>query len=73
MTDRLTVRLVVVLLGLFALTGLAGLIWLVDHDVEGELLAIVATPMGSALGALSAVLVSTRSAPEVPPGPTDGP
>lgn len=66
MTDTFTVRAVVLMLGLFALLGLGGLVWLVDHGVDGDQLAIIAGPTGTALGALGAVLVSTRSAGDPP-------
>lgn len=61
MTDRRVVLIVVVMLGVFALGGLAALTWLVHGKTPGDQLAIIAGPMGVALGALSAVLVSTRT------------
>lgn len=67
MTDRFTVRAVVCFLGVGMLVGLVGLIWLVGKtDIkDAGLLAVIAGPTGTALGALGAVLVSTRT--------TDGP
>lgn len=62
MTDRRVVLIVVIMLGVFALGGLAALTWLVHGKTPGDQLAIIAGPMGVALGALSAVLVSTRTA-----------
>lgn len=63
MTDRRVVLIVVIMLGVFALGGLAALTWLVHGKTPGDQLAIIAGPMGVALGALSAVLVSTRTVP----------
>jgi hypothetical protein len=65
MTDRTVVLAVVVLLGAFCLLGLGGLIWLIDHGSDGEVLAIVAGPTSAALGALGALLASTRSSEHV--------
>lgn len=61
MTDKGTIRAVVILLGLFALVGLSGMIYLIDRETEADMLAILAGPMGTALGALASILVSTRS------------
>lgn len=61
MTDRRVVLIVVLMLGTFALGGLGALTWLVHGKTPGDQLAIIAGPMGVALGALSAVLVSTRT------------
>lgn len=66
MTDKFTVRSVVLLLGAFALVGIAGLIWLIDHQAASENLAIVSGLTGTALGALGAVLVSTRTVTDSP-------
>lgn len=86
MTDTFTVRSVVLLLGLFASIGLVGLIFLIYSGTTSADLAIVSSPVATALGALAAVLVSTRSAPaaalpvgdqpvtvEPPPAPTAPP
>lgn len=67
MTDSFVVRAVVLLLGAFALIGLAGLIFLVWSGTAGSDLAIVGGPTGVALGALGALLVSTRVGPTPPP------
>lgn len=58
MQDYWTERAVAVLLGLFSIIGLLELGWLVDHAKvsDGALLAIIATPVGVALGALSSLL-----------------
>lgn len=67
MTDRFVVRSVVLFLGVATLIGLVGLIWLVDQGkaTDAALLAVVAGPTGSALGALSALLVHTSVEPVV--------
>lgn len=58
MGDRWTERAVVVMLGVFALVGLGGLIWLIDHGsvTDAALLAIIAGPTGTALGSLGTLL-----------------
>lgn len=63
MTNKGTVFLVVVFLGVATLLGMGGLIWLVGTtDVkDAALLAIVAGPTGTALGALATLLASTRT------------
>lgn len=70
MTSKGTVFLVVAFLGVATLMGMGGLIWLVGTtDVkDAALLAIVAGPTGTALGALATLLASTRteSGPPVP-------
>lgn len=58
-TDTLTVRLVVVFLGLAVLGALAAVAWLVAGGKDPGAVATIGT---TALGALAAVLVSTRSA-----------
>lgn len=63
MTDTFTVRAVVLLLGLFAAVGLVGLIFLIYTGTTSQDLAIIVTPVATALGSLASVLVSTRSAP----------
>lgn len=65
MTDRLTVVMVVTFLGVSTLVGLGGLIWLVGRlEVkDAALLAIIAGPTGTALGALGTLLASTRTGP----------
>lgn len=61
MTDTFTVRAVVCFLGAAALVGLVGLFWLVGTtDVrDAALLAIVAGPTGTVIGALSTLLART--------------
>lgn len=63
MTDNFTVRAVVMLLGVFALVGLVGLIWLIDHGSvsDAALLAIIAGPTGTALGSLGTLLARTST------------
>lgn len=62
-TDTFTVRAVVLLIGAFAVVGLVGLVFLIWSGTQSADLAIVSGPLGVALGALSAVLVSTRNVP----------
>lgn len=66
MTDRKVVLIVVLMLGVFALGGLAALAWLIHGKTPGSELAIISGPMGVALGALAAVLVSTRTTEDPP-------
>lgn len=66
MTDRKTVLAVVYLLGAFLLLSLGGVIYLVAIEQQADRIALVATPMGTALGALAAILVSTRSTNDQP-------
>lgn len=61
--DRTVVLAVVALLGMFAIVGLAGVIWLVDHQRDPSAVAVVSTLTGAAIGALGTLLASTRSAP----------
>lgn len=61
MTDRRTVLTVVTYLGLFALGALAGVIWLLSVHIAGDAIAPVVGLCGTALGALGALLVSTRT------------
>lgn len=58
MTDSRTVLTVVVFLGLLALIGLAGTIWLIH---EGDDASLVIGVTGTALGALGSLLATTRS------------
>lgn len=64
MTDRWTVRMVVVVLGLVALATVLGGIWLtsVDREVPDALVAIG----GGAAGAIAALLARTSTS--APPG-----
>lgn len=55
------VMTVVISLALFALAGLGGVVWLVSQHAAGDSIALVATPMGVALGALGALLAKTTS------------
>lgn len=66
-TDTFTVRLVVAILGVFALIALGGLVWLVQDGTPGAELAIISTPMGLALGAVAGILAKTSTVPDQPP------
>lgn len=66
MTDIRIVRMVVLFLGMFCIGALAAMAWLIHGKTPGAELAIIAGPMGTALGALGAVLVSTRTQAEEP-------
>lgn len=61
MTDRFTVRAVVIFLGVGMLVGLIGLIWLVGTTSvkDAALLAVIAGPTGTALGSLGTLLART--------------
>lgn len=61
MTDRRTVQLVIVILGLFALAGLAGIVWLIGTGHAAEDVSPLVALTGPAIGAVGAMLVSTRS------------
>ncbi len=66
MTNQLTVTVVVVVLGLFALLTAGGSVWLINNDKPGEAITPIVTLCGTALGALGAMLVSTRVAQNPP-------
>jgi hypothetical protein len=68
MTDRRTVLAVVYLLGALAVVGLVGVIGLVALGKPPEAVAIVVGLAGPPAGALSALLVSTRTIVD-PPAP----
>ena len=61
MTDTKTVRLVIIMLGLVALFGLAGLVALLLFDKPTDAVALVGTITGGAVGSLGTLLASTRS------------
>lgn len=61
MTDTKVVLAVVLLLGTFALGGLAGAIWLISTGSPAESIAIISGLSGTALGSLGTLLASTRS------------
>lgn len=63
MTDTKVVLSVVLLLGTFALGGLAGAIWLINGDAPAESIAVISGLSGTALGSLGTLLASTRSMP----------
>ena len=61
-TSKLTINLVVILLGVTLLGCIGGAIWLTSvHDKVPDQLWTVGT---TALGALAAILVSTRTTPD---------
>jgi hypothetical protein len=60
-TDKSTVNLVVLLLGIASIGGLGGLIWLVHEGTDPSALLAVSTPVAGMTGALAAMLSSTRS------------
>lgn len=68
MPNQLTITLVVVLLGVFAIVGLAGTVWLEYEAVDASVVAGLA---GTALGAIAALLASTHSQPAAPPNQGD--
>lgn len=63
MPDRFTVRAVIIFLGVFALVGLIGTLWLIDHDADGADLTVVAGLTGGALGSLGTILATTKAGP----------
>lgn len=67
-TPKNVVTFVVVSLAVFALAALAGTIWLISEGTNSALIAIISGQGTTALGALAAVLVSTKaeSAPAPP-------
>lgn len=69
MNSRITVLAVVAFLGLFALVALGCTAWLIHDHTGGTEVAVIATPMGLALGGLTGMLASTRTEPPNPPGP----
>jgi hypothetical protein len=60
-TDKSTVNLVVLLLGIGSIVGLAGLIWLIYEGTDANALLAISSPVALMVGALAAVLSSTRS------------
>lgn len=61
MTDRRTVQLVILILGIFAIAGLAGIVYLIDSGSASESVSPLVALVGPAIGAVGAMLVSTRS------------
>jgi hypothetical protein len=59
--DKSVVLLVVGFLGLIALTGVWGLLWLVDHGADAEALLPVVAIISAAAGSLGTLLASTRT------------
>lgn len=66
MTDRGTVRIVILSLAVLALAGLGGTVWLIAVKSDPANIGIVSTHTGAAIGALTATLISTKTAPEEP-------
>ena len=84
MTDRRTVQLVIASLAIFALAGLAGIVYLIGTGHKAEDVSPLVALTGPAIGAVGAMLVSTRSvdveglqqladAQQPPPPPQPGP
>lgn len=68
MTDSKVVLTVIAFLGIFALCGLGGSVWLISVNTDASSVAIVSGLTGTALGAVATMLASTRSSNE-PPAP----
>lgn len=66
MTDKVTIRIVVVALAFGALGGMAAVSLLVWSKVPAAELAVVSSLAGQALGALTGLLISTRSTSDPP-------
>jgi hypothetical protein len=64
-TTTSAARAVIFFLGVFALGGLSGVIWLLHEKVSGEAVALVSGLTGTALGALGGLLSQT-GAKDVP-------
>lgn len=71
--DRRVVLVVIMLIGAITLLALAGVVALLWRDKPTTAIAIPAGFVGTGLGALSAMLVSTRSAPPAPVAPEPNP
>lgn len=73
--DRSTVRLLIAILGVLAIVGLGGTLYLLNADKPGESVAVFAGLTGSLLGTL-ATLATNRSTPTGPvaaPSPAPAP
>jgi hypothetical protein len=66
MTQTRVVMAVVVFLGVFALGGLGGVVWLISVGAETGSVAVVAGLTGTALGSMATMLASTRSGVTTP-------
>lgn len=64
MTDSKVVMTVIVFLGLFALAGLGGVVWLISVAADASSVAVVAGLTGTALGSVGTMLASTRTTVE---------
>ncbi len=69
MTSKLTINLVVLIIGAFAIGALIGVFLLLDDGKPDTAVIALTTPMGVALGALASMLVSTRAGDVVAPAP----
>lgn len=55
------VMLVATFLGLFAIIGLAGIIWLVaQYEIDAGTMAVIVSPTSAAIGALGGVLAGVN-------------
>ncbi len=66
MTSDRVILAVVLILGAFALGGLAGTVWLCSVGAEVGLVAVVSGLTGTAVGLVGSMLNSTRSVGELP-------
>lgn len=62
-TSQWVILLVVLGILLFAMGGLASVVYLITIKADGVLIAVVSGPTGTALGGLMSVLNNTRSTP----------
>ena len=70
MTDRRTILLVIAALAVLALVALGSTVALIVLDKDPSSVALISGICGTCVGALTAMLVSTRSSGD---GPADGP
>jgi hypothetical protein len=67
-TPKAVILAVVIVLGLFALGALGACFVLLENGKNPTVVAVIATPMGVALGLVGGILASPRTTPEIPPG-----
>lgn len=60
-TEHTVVRIVVIALSLVVLSGMGALTWLISVGADATKISLISSPTTTALGALAAMLVSTRS------------
>lgn len=70
---RFDVLIIVLALSAFALGGLFGIIHMIENKVDAAAVAIVASLVGTAIGSLSSMLVSTSNKPQTPAGTPSAP